>query len=48
MKSRTYGGYQLVDLDWHNRLVAGWDGSKGRGYALDLDAVETWLRGARI
>jgi hypothetical protein len=37
---------QRVDLDWH-KLVAGWDGSLGRGYALDLDGAEAWLRGGR-
>jgi hypothetical protein len=49
MKSRardpdalTYGGYQIVDVETGG-AVAGW-GNANRGYALDLDGVEGYLR----
>jgi len=49
MKSRarderdiTYGGYQIVDAST-NFLAGGW-GNLNRGYALDLDGVEAWIR----
>jgi hypothetical protein len=39
----TYGGYQIVDIGGMNGLVAG-HGHVGRGYALRLDDVESWIR----
>jgi hypothetical protein len=52
MKSRardvnamTYAGYQIADLQTGG-LVAG-SGNANRGYALDLDDVETWISGMR-
>jgi hypothetical protein len=49
MKSRTrdprdltFGGYQIVEVQ-SNGLVAGW-GNVQRGFGLDLDDVEDWLR----
>jgi len=51
MKSRardpdalTYGGFQIVDPETKG-LAAGW-GNANRGYALDLDDVEAWIREA--
>lgn len=52
MKSRardvnalTYAGYQIADLQTGG-LIAG-SGNADRGYALDLDDVEAWIRDAR-
>lgn len=49
MKSRardprdlTYGGYQIVDHEVGG-VAAGW-GNANRGYALDLDGVEDWVK----
>jgi hypothetical protein len=43
----TYGGYQIVDTGVHGgvngNVVAGW-GNANRGYTLDLDGVEQWLK----
>ena len=39
----TYGGYMIVQLD-RNIVVAGRSGSARRGYTLDLDEVEVWVR----
>jgi hypothetical protein len=36
----TYGGYQIVGHE-DGGTHAGW-GNAGRGYSLDLDAVEEW------
>jgi len=38
----TYGGYQIEDIQTGG-VVAGW-GNANRGYALDLDEVEVWIR----
>lgn len=38
----TYGGYQIVDIQIGG-VVAGW-GNANRGYAMDLDDVEDWLK----
>jgi hypothetical protein len=38
----THGGYHIVDVKIGG-LVAGW-GNAGRGYALDLDGVEDWVK----
>jgi hypothetical protein len=40
--SLTFGGYQITDIQ-HGGVVAGW-GNAHRGYALDLDDVEAWIR----
>jgi hypothetical protein len=38
----TFAGYQIIDLRTGG-LVAGW-GNADRGFALDLEGVEAWLR----